>query len=66
MLNRLVELENEGKPFKLIFFKLVSSKIGLQQSNPIFPFASFAGGDFGTCWPAPVKFLCVSQNLMNG
>lgn len=65
MLKGLVDLENEVRPFKLIIFKLVSSGIGLQQSNPIFPFASFPGNDFETCWSAPIKFLHISQNLMN-
>jgi len=66
LLKGLVGVENEGRPFKLIIFKLVSSVIGLQQSNPIFPFASLPDSDFGSCWPAPIKFLCISQNLMNG
>lgn len=48
-----------------VFFELVSSGIGLQQSSPIFPFASLSGNDFGTCWSHPIKFSCISQNLMN-
>lgn len=60
------DLEKEGRPFKLgFFFELVSSGIGLQQSSPIFPFVSLPGNDFGTCWRPPIRFSCISQNLMN-